>query len=109
MDSFASCCGVICNAGFETCAEAMYLGKKLLAVPIKNQYEQTCNVAALQEMGIKTLKSLDGQQQKIQQWLASKRPVVIDEIADRKAIVSRILAVGSNPQQCSELLAEAIP
>ncbi len=91
LDSFASCRGVISNAGFETCAEAMYLGKKLLAIPIKNQYEQACNVAALQQLGVKTLDSIDGRRDEIWKWLEDTTSVFIDEIADPQAIVHRIL------------------
>ena len=46
--------GVITGAGFETPAEALYLGKKLLAFPIRGQYEQLCNAAALEQMGVTT-------------------------------------------------------
>ena len=44
--------GVITGAGFETPAEALYLGKKLLCLPIRGQYEQLCNAAALKELGV---------------------------------------------------------
>ena len=44
--------GVITGAGFETPAEALYLGKKLMCIPIKGQYEQLCNAAALQEKSL---------------------------------------------------------
>jgi hypothetical protein len=54
----ATCKGVLWGAGFETPAEALYLGKKLLVIPMKAQYEQRCNAAALQKMGVTVLKSL---------------------------------------------------
>ena len=44
--------GVICNAGFESPAEAIYLGKKLLCITMKGQYEQRCNAEALKQMGV---------------------------------------------------------
>lgn len=47
--------GIITHAGFETPAEALYLGKKLLCIPIKGQYEQYCNAESLQEVGVKVL------------------------------------------------------
>jgi len=43
--------GVFCGAGFETPAEAMFLKKKLMVIPMKGQYEQQCNAAALEEIG----------------------------------------------------------
>lgn len=44
--------GVITGAGFETPAEAMYLGKKLMCIPVKGQYEQLCNAVALKRMNV---------------------------------------------------------
>ncbi|MFX6743247.1 glycosyltransferase family protein, partial [Acinetobacter baumannii] len=44
--SMINCTGIITGAGFETPAEALYLGKKLLCLPIRGQYEQLCNAAA---------------------------------------------------------------
>ncbi len=54
-----SCCkGVICGAGFELPAEALFLNKKLLAIPIKNQREQEYNALALKEIGVLTAKEI---------------------------------------------------
>lgn len=56
--SLLSCHGLITGGGFETPAEALYLGKKLISIPIKNHYEQECNAAALRQMGIKILEDV---------------------------------------------------
>jgi len=50
--SLASCEGLFTGGGFEGPSEALYLGKKLLVVPMKFQYEQQCNAFALEEMGL---------------------------------------------------------
>ncbi len=50
--SLISCEGIITGGGFETPAEALYLGKKILSIPIQNHYEQECNAEALKQMGI---------------------------------------------------------
>jgi len=50
--------GVITGAGFETPAESLYLGKKLLCLPIKGQYEQACNAAALEQLGVTIIPSI---------------------------------------------------
>jgi uncharacterized protein (TIGR00661 family) len=57
--SLINCSGVITGAGFETPAEALYLGKKLLCVPIKGQYEQLCNAAALERFNVPLIPSVD--------------------------------------------------
>lgn len=51
--------GVITGAGFETPAETLYLGKKLLCVPIQGQYEQFCNAAALKDFNVPVIDSID--------------------------------------------------
>jgi uncharacterized protein (TIGR00661 family) len=57
--SLIECSGIITGAGFETPAEALYLGKKLLCIPTQGQYEQLCNAAALEKMGVPCLKKID--------------------------------------------------
>jgi uncharacterized protein (TIGR00661 family) len=37
------CKGVVSTAGFETICEAMFFGKPVLLIPLKNHYEQRCN------------------------------------------------------------------
>jgi uncharacterized protein (TIGR00661 family) len=43
LQDMASCKGLVCTAGFEAVCEAMYLGKPVMVIPIKGQYEQACN------------------------------------------------------------------
>jgi uncharacterized protein (TIGR00661 family) len=50
--SLINCYGIITGGGFETPAEALYLRKKILSIPIKNHYEQECNAEALKQMGV---------------------------------------------------------
>lgn len=57
--SLLSCHGLITGGGFETPSEALYLGKKLISIPIKNHYEQQCNSAALKKMGVLVLDDVD--------------------------------------------------
>jgi len=58
-ESLIHCSGIITGGGFETPAEALHLGKKVMAVPIRSQYEQQCNAAAMQELGVRVLKNID--------------------------------------------------
>lgn len=50
--SMAHCEGLFTGGGFEGPAEALFLGKKLLVVPMKFQYEQQCNAYALKQFGL---------------------------------------------------------
>lgn len=62
LECFESCDGILCNAGFEGPAEALFMDKKLFVIPIHNQYEQECNACALDQMGIPGSKSLNMEQ-----------------------------------------------
>jgi uncharacterized protein (TIGR00661 family) len=66
---------VLCGAGFETPAEALFLGKKLWVIPMKQQYEQACNAEALQRMGIPTSPGLTNSVvDDLRAWLQGKSP-----------------------------------
>ncbi|MDO1513347.1 glycosyltransferase family protein [Maribacter confluentis] len=68
--SMASSKGIVCGAGFETPAESLFMQKKLLVIPMKGQYEQQCNAAALAKMGVSVIKSLKNKHLiKLQNWL----------------------------------------
>lgn len=67
-ESFLSCTGLICTAGFEGPAEAIFLGKKLCVIPMKGQYEQYCNAAYLKSMGIKVLDNFNGSVPELIDW-----------------------------------------
>lgn len=58
VKSMIHCTGILSGTGFETPAEALFLNKKLLVIPMKGQYERQCNAAALDFLGIPVLKSL---------------------------------------------------
>jgi len=48
----AECCNVVCTAGFESVAEAAWLGKPLFLVPVENHVEQQVNAIDAQQFGI---------------------------------------------------------
>ena len=51
VDDLAAARAVIAGGGFSLMGEAVYLGKPLLAVPVKHQFEQTLNALYLQQYG----------------------------------------------------------
>jgi uncharacterized protein (TIGR00661 family) len=70
VESVIAATGVLCGAGFETPAEVLHLNKKLMVVPMKSQYEQHCNAAALKKLGVPLLKRLKKKSlRKIEKWL----------------------------------------
>jgi uncharacterized protein (TIGR00661 family) len=56
---FESCSGIITGGGFETPAEAIYLNKKMMVIPMRNQYEQICNAEALRQIGFPVLPAIN--------------------------------------------------
>ena len=76
--SLATCEGLLCGAGFESPSEALFLGKKLMVLPMKGQYEQQCNAASLKKMGVPVLRSLKAKHAPvIAQWLREGKPLHI--------------------------------
>lgn len=58
-ESLVNSHGIITGAGFETPAEALYLGKKVLTIPMKGQYEQQCNAEALKEFNVPIIEEFN--------------------------------------------------
>jgi predicted glycosyltransferase len=75
----ATAAGVLCGAGFETPAEALFMQKKLMVIPMKGQYEQQCNAAALKDIGVPVIKSLKIKHaDKIRTWLQSDKRIEVN-------------------------------
>ncbi len=92
IDSMASSKGILCGAGFEAPAEALFMGKKLMVIPMKGQYEQQCNASALKEMGVPVIKSLKPKHlEKLQSWVNSDRKIDVYYPDITESIISRIL------------------
>jgi uncharacterized protein (TIGR00661 family) len=75
--SFLSCTGLICTAGFEGPAEAIFMGKKLCVIPMKKQYEQYCNAAYLKSMGIKVLDHFTNSSAELKEWMVNSSALKI--------------------------------
>ncbi len=93
IESFINCTGILCGAGFETPAEALFMGKKLLAIPMKGQYEQQCNAAALEQMGVPVIKTLKKKQlSKIAAWIESKTVISVNYPDSTEKIIDDLIA-----------------
>ncbi|MEO6721489.1 MAG: glycosyltransferase family protein, partial [Ferruginibacter sp.] len=93
IKSMATSAGVLCGAGFETPAEALFMEKKLLVIPMKGQYEQHCNAAALKEMGVPILKSLKLKHiDKIKSWIKEAVIIPVDYPDNTAEIINKIIA-----------------
>jgi uncharacterized protein (TIGR00661 family) len=90
--SLINCSAILTGAGFETPAEALYLGKKLMVIPIRGQYEQFCNAAALTKMGVPVLDMLDaGFEATFRQWISRRKRPRLHLDYSTEAIVSYLM------------------
>ncbi len=79
IKSMAESAAVLCGGGFETPAEALFMKKKLLVIPMKTQYEQQLNAAALKEMGVPVVKSLKPKHSEIiLDWINNGKPIEVN-------------------------------
>lgn len=90
--SFIYCEGVLCTAGFETPAEALFMGKKLCVIPMKNQYEQACNAAFLSEMGATVISDFNMDKKQLKFWIESKTTTQVKYPDHTKEILKKILS-----------------
>lgn len=90
--SLIHCDAIVCGAGFETPAEALYLKKKILAIPIKGQYEQACNAAALEKLGVKILPELPANFPEVfESWYQQSKPLDIQYKLNSEGIIDYML------------------
>jgi uncharacterized protein (TIGR00661 family) len=109
IESMASAEGILCNAGFQTPAEALFLKKKLLVIPMKGQYEQQCNAAALRMMGVPVIKNFKTKQyRKIKEWLESDARVAMDFPDDTPEIIDEIIEKHARKKQPAGLPQDSV-
>lgn len=95
LESLRTSQGVLCGAGFETPAEALFLSKKLMVIPMKGQYEQQCNAAALKGMGVPVLKSLKKKNLvKITNWLEADQSIDVEYPDITRKVIDQIIDNG---------------
>ncbi len=89
----ARCCGFVSTAGFESIAEARYLGKPVQVVPVEGHFEQVCNAfdTVRIEAGIRSERFDLSQLQRFRarhtpdaasfrEWVRTARPQFVREI-----------------------------
>ncbi len=105
LKSMATSSGVLCGAGFETPAEALFLEKKLMVIPMKGQYEQQCNAAALKDMGVPVIKSLKLKHlNKILDWIENDKKVKVNYPDETAQILNKIIEEHSSEISTDSLL-----
>ncbi|HMM10818.1 MAG TPA: glycosyltransferase family protein [Bacteroidales bacterium] len=97
VKSMSSSSGVLCGAGFETPAEAFHLGIPLLVVPMRGQYEQECNAAAIEKIGAKVIwKSSAFDAASITQWVEERKKIQLEYPNIIKPALERVMELYKN-------------
>jgi len=90
--SLASCEGLLTGGGFEGPAEALFLQKKVLMIPMKGQYEQQCNALAASKLGVPVINEIDGNFiGTINNWINYGEIVPVDFPDETALIVDNII------------------
>ena len=93
IKSLLTCKGLFCGGGFEAPAEALFLKKKLMVIPMKGQYEQQCNAAALKQTGVPVIPELKKKHlSKIKKWVTNNERVNVNFPNQTEDIIDQILA-----------------
>jgi len=89
--SMSNCQGVITAAGFQTTSESLFLGKKLMVIPIKGQYEQECNSCSLSKLGVRV-----GELSDIGDFIKDDNPIKLEWIDSTDQIIEKIIKISKN-------------
>lgn len=91
-ESLISCHGLITGGGFETPAEAMYLGKKIMLIPMQNQYEQHANALAAKQLGCTLVREVNDRfSYRVRRWLEFDHAVQLQQPDPIPEILAEVL------------------
>jgi hypothetical protein len=69
------------------------MGKKLLIIPMKSQYEQHCNAAGAAELGVPVIKKLKKKYiHLVDTWINEANPIQVDYKDDTNKIIDLVLS-----------------
>lgn len=89
----AACRGLLTGAGFGITSEALYLGKKLMVVPMKHQFEQWTNARSLARFGVPHIKTLKRKWHgEVEQWIDQNHTVQLQYPDNAQAVVDKVLS-----------------
>jgi uncharacterized protein (TIGR00661 family) len=92
LKSLAASSGIITGGGFESPAEAMYLKKKVMVIPMKNQYEQQCNAVAAKQLGVTVVNEINNSfAEKLNSWLRFAEPVEVNYTDQTAYIIDKMM------------------
>jgi len=94
--SVVTCHALLIGAGFQGTSEGLFLKKKMMAIPMVDQYEQQCNAAALDELGVPIVREItDAFVNSLNDWLQGPNKVTYTFQPNTNKVVKTILAVAN--------------
>ena len=88
----ASCEGLLTGGGFEGPAEALFLQKKVMMVPMTGQYEQQCNALAASQLGVPVIAGVNDQSiSQINDWIGSNNRVEVNFPDETAQIIEKLV------------------
>jgi len=104
--SLAGSAGLLTCAGFQSPSEALFLGKKLLVIPMRGHYEQRCNAMALRGLGVPVLHWLNPS--RIEAWINSPCPQARNYPDNQSQIIDAVIEIAAQ-SGCGRSYPEAGP
>ncbi len=96
--SMANCEGLLTGGGFEGPAEALYLQKKVLMIPMTGQYEQQCNALAASRLGVPVIQAIDENfAGHINNWIAEEKRVLVNFPDETAQIIDNLVKQYAKP------------
>lgn len=90
--SLENCEGLLTGGGFEGPAEALYLGKKVMLIPMKGQFEQICNAEAARQLGVPVVYAIKANfAEALKKWIADDSLVKIEFPDSTSHIIDKIM------------------
>ena len=91
-NSLANCEGLLTGGGFEGPAEALFLQKKVLMIPMKGQYEQQCNALAASKLGVPVINEIDDRFVfNINNWINDDKKILVNFPDETAQIVDNMI------------------
>lgn len=95
LKNLAGCQGLLTGGGFEAPAEAMFLGKKVFSIPVKGQYEQQCNAAALRRIDCPVAQRLSTELiPELTAWVHQQQPRPVMYPHHTREVIENVLKQG---------------
>lgn len=100
--SLATGQGLLTGGGFEGPAEALFLQKKVLMIPMRGQYEQQCNALSASRLGVKVVSAIDDHfDAQLNQWVHDDKKIHVNFPDETAQIVDDMVKKYAKPHSIS--------